>query len=172
MSYYESIHWRALQTMVADDDLDVCQVPYAALTVNSIQNAINSACIRASSKVTDDSSDSNSDTGGWVWDRWNTDDQKQGRLSSLLHGFIGTQKYNASALNENDIYTITFYFAYSTWDGRILYIDRLVDTKDVSVSFAVYQILADIATQLHCRRYDPLITSILLLQSGNIITDF
>ena len=44
----------------------------------------------------------------------------------------------------------TFYIAYSTWDGRILYIDKINTEKDRSPS--LYQVVAKIATDLRCSR--------------------
>ena len=62
----------------------------------------------------------------------------------------------------------SFYLAYSTWDGRILYVDH-IDTmmmddnnaiarsdtteKRPTLLLAVYQILAHIAILLDCTRY-------------------
>jgi hypothetical protein len=123
---------------------------YVALAVTDIQNAIDSACKRASKELADGSSDSNS--GRWVWDRWNTKDQER-RSLSLLHGFIGTKDDLTHDLRRVAVCTVTFYFAYSTWDGRILYIDNLMNADDdASTTYTVYRILADIATQLYCRR--------------------
>lgn len=48
----------------------------------------------------------------------------------------------------------TFYLAYSTWDGRMLYVDQLSDSDSCSadVVMAFYRILAKIAVQLQCAR--------------------
>lgn len=141
--------------MSFDDALDGSHVPYAALTANAIQNEIDSACLRANNEVADGSSGSNSGRG-LVWDRSRLENQ-QGRSLSLLYGFYGTKDDIAQDSNKKVICTVTFYFAYSTWDGRILYIDNVMDSyKDSSITFTVYQMLVDIATQLHCRRYDPM----------------
>eukprot|EP00535_Pseudo-nitzschia_heimii_P005502 CAMPEP_0197186352 /NCGR_PEP_ID=MMETSP1423-20130617/13753_1 /TAXON_ID=476441 /ORGANISM="Pseudo-nitzschia heimii, Strain UNC1101" /LENGTH=417 /DNA_ID=CAMNT_0042637639 /DNA_START=84 /DNA_END=1337 /DNA_ORIENTATION=+ len=45
----------------------------------------------------------------------------------------------------------TFYIAYSTWDGRILYVDQFNMETDHKI--LLYRILAEIATQIHCERF-------------------
>jgi hypothetical protein len=48
---------------------------------------------------------------------------------------------------------VTFYMAYSTWDGRILYVDRLECSEmDHDIETLLHQTLADIAVQLDCSR--------------------
>lgn len=51
---------------------------------------------------------------------------------------------------------VTFHFAYSTWDGRVLYLDRMIlptldDTK--ALEFSVQYTLVEIAIRLSCARY-------------------
>jgi hypothetical protein len=120
--------------------------PQTALTEHEIWNAIDSACLRAGTM-----SDGFSSIRGWTWDRWNSEPEQQ---LSLLYGFVG--KRAAIGNTSYRIVTVTFFFAYSTWDGRILYIDNVMDSDtETSVTLFVYALLADIATQLHCHRYDP-----------------
>lgn len=45
----------------------------------------------------------------------------------------------------------TFYIAYSTWDGRFLYLDNIKSSSEAT-TLQVYQILAEIAIKLHCSR--------------------
>ena len=49
---------------------------------------------------------------------------------------------------------VTFNLAYSTWDGRFLYIDRLEcdDDDDESLEILLTRTLAKLAVQLHCTR--------------------
>ena len=46
----------------------------------------------------------------------------------------------------------TFYIAYSTWDGRMLYVDQIKMETDRS-TLLLYRILAEIATKISCRRF-------------------
>ena len=45
----------------------------------------------------------------------------------------------------------TFYIAYSTWDGRILYVDEI--NREADGSQFLHQILAKIATRIGCARF-------------------
>ena len=50
----------------------------------------------------------------------------------------------------------TFYLAYSTWDARVLYLDKLFLAKDnsnASLEWSLHFTLADIALRLECARY-------------------
>ena len=46
----------------------------------------------------------------------------------------------------------TFYIAYSTWDGRMLYVDELLDVEAAGDSLLLYRVLAKIAIQTGCAR--------------------
>lgn len=70
----------------------------------------------------------------------------------LLFGIIA--KYNAAAAADNDSRSdelTTFYLAYSTWDGRVLYIDQ-TSFEASSGALLVYRTLADLAVKLNCNR--------------------
>lgn len=45
----------------------------------------------------------------------------------------------------------TFYIAYSTWDGRMLYVDQINTETDGSILF--YRVMAKIATEIGCARF-------------------
>ena len=45
----------------------------------------------------------------------------------------------------------TFYFAYSTWDGRILYVDK-IEAKNNGDEEHILRLLGDVAVQLECQR--------------------
>jgi hypothetical protein len=47
---------------------------------------------------------------------------------------------------------VTFYLAYSTWDGRFLYVDRLECDEDDSLEILLTRTLAKLTVQLHCAR--------------------
>jgi hypothetical protein len=71
----------------------------------------------------------------------------------------GLAKTNTSSLTVNTINDgfCTFYLAYSTWDGRMLYVDRLslpdIDhEKKNDIAIKIYKLLATIACQLGCAR--------------------
>jgi hypothetical protein len=68
----------------------------------------------------------------------------------LLFGIILASKDNNNSPSKT--FRTTFYLAYSTWDGRVLYVDHL-GSDDPAESLLVYRTLADLAVNLHCRRY-------------------
>lgn len=124
------------------------------LTVKTIRNAIDSACLKANNKQSNGSTDENS--GRWTWNSCKADPQS-GQVTSLLHGFSGIKDAVNDVSDQESILAVTFYIAYSTWDGRILYIDRLVTNppsieRTIDVTLPAFEILACIANQLHCRR--------------------
>ena len=45
----------------------------------------------------------------------------------------------------------TFYIAYSTWDGRMLYVDQI--NSEAAGSLLLYQIMAKIAKEIGCARF-------------------
>lgn len=47
---------------------------------------------------------------------------------------------------------ITFYIAYSSWNGRILYVDRLDSNKDEKLDQSLLQMLAQVARRFDCAR--------------------
>lgn len=59
--------------------------------------------------------------------------------------------YDAVKHEEKLVGFCTFYIAYSSWDGRMLYVDQINIEKDCSPS--LYQIVAEIATGLCCHRF-------------------
>jgi hypothetical protein len=69
--------------------------------------------------------------------------------SSLLFGIL------ASDADGSSLRTIltTFYLAYSTWDGRVLYIDQCGFDEPVEQSLLIYRTLAHVAVKLGCSRY-------------------
>jgi hypothetical protein len=52
---------------------------------------------------------------------------------------------------------LTFYLAYSTWDARVLYLDKLFLLKEDedrdAIEWSLHFTLADIAVRLNCARY-------------------
>ena len=63
-----------------------------------------------------------------------------------------TLLYGAVASDEETYVLATFYFAYSTWDGRFLYLDRL-KCDDYRLVALFHCVLANIAVRLHCTRF-------------------
>jgi hypothetical protein len=63
-----------------------------------------------------------------------------------------------SKTSEKLVGFLTFYLAYSTWDARVLYLDKLfLDTDDDNdrdaIEWSMHFTLADIAVRLNCARY-------------------
>jgi hypothetical protein len=142
------------------------------LSTKTIISAIDAAC--GSSRLAPKTSSSSSNAS-LSQIRWNShhfaslphQDGEQTNHPSLLYNIVGELEPNSEVDQDHDRRTVTvvqasFYFAYSTWDGRILYVDqiRIVnDTMDDQPAqqrliFTVYRILANIAVTLHCRRYE------------------
>lgn len=70
----------------------------------------------------------------------------------LFYGVVNNstiEKTRNSADSQNLQLVATFYFAYSTWDGRFLYLDR----DDTCGSLQVRQLLTDIAVRCQCSRF-------------------
>ena len=72
----------------------------------------------------------------------------------------------------------TFYFAYSTWDGRFLYLDCLgcghdsSDDRLVGLSLLLHHALAEIAVRLDCDRFTWQHSSPSLQYPGNVKPEF
>lgn len=100
---------------------------------------------------------------------------------SLLYSIIGALEQDGDDEEHSSeilpvVAKATFYFAYSTWDGRILYIDNIHIDDSITVvqnddttsttttteeyrrqfTSIIYHILANIAITLSCRRYGNL----------------
>lgn len=84
------------------------------------------------------------------------------RQSMLLYGIKADSKYREQ--DKGTVVLITFYLAYSTWDGRVLYLDQWqqsdvtdnheqTDSTTIDLTRALYQILAAIAVRLQCNRF-------------------
>lgn len=128
---------------------------YAPLTAQSIVRAIEIVC-----------HDANKNQSMWIVRRANRSDMKcKSDATEMLYGIvIASDRKDESPMDE---IVTTFYLAYSTWDGRILYLDqrglsedRDNDQNDTLASF-VRLVLAKIALSLECCRlvwqhYQPL----------------
>jgi hypothetical protein len=77
-------------------------------------------------------------------------------LSALVPFFFALGLYPSSTMGtqEPPCGVVTMYSAYSTWDGRCLFIDRfdIPDADDVEMEKAVLRVLAKIAVKLGCAR--------------------
>lgn len=94
---------------------------------------------------------------GWKFSRAKSQDlqesfQGQGTIDeALIYGVVAEDKDGARNLT-------TFYFAYSTWEGRVIELDRLgADmppnrSKMGGLALAFYRVLAQIAVELSCSR--------------------
>jgi hypothetical protein len=143
-----------MKTTMIDADIERSQLP-SLLTVNDIIDAIDSACLKATEiERANISGGINASTSTlWTWVR---EEAPQGEDSrpSLLYRIVRTNCEVTSNIAKTTNSMVTFYIAYSTWDGRILYIDHIGSDNNNAVNLVVYQTLAEIATSLHCRRYD------------------
>jgi hypothetical protein len=153
-------------TKGVDDDEAELPVP---LSSNAINIAINAACNKSWSTPTDVALLSQI-----RWKRQHCE-QYHGHQDhpSLLYSIVG--EFEQIGVEEHRISTAvikaSFYFAYSTWDGRILYVDSIhinvtntvtkssvtpatTETQQQQLISTVYHILANIAITLHCGRYE------------------
>lgn len=108
------------------------------LTSKVIYDAIDSVCLPAPSHPR-----------GWTLRRAKDADFGATTSSSLLFGILVSR---ADGRNLGNILT-TFYLAFSTWDGRVLYIDKRGFEEPNESSIFIYRILALIAVELQCNRY-------------------
>jgi hypothetical protein len=141
---------------MAAADLDIEHAPYPSpLTWNEILKAIDSACLKATTCV-DSSNVGDLNSPKLSWNRSKSPQQNGiGNKKSLLYGIVGTAIASSSttSIPTAIVTTVTFYIAYCSWGGRILHIDQLqADDCDPSPMLVMYQILADISTNLQCRR--------------------
>ena len=119
-----------------------------ALTIGAIQRAIDA--------VLDESqNDKFVVEKRWKLSRWNEieDGKGGGNRPGPTPLFFAIRAENAET--ETTLWEVSFYFAYSTWDGKILYIDQLKknDTEEgESESVWWHHCLARIAVRLHCTR--------------------
>jgi GNAT superfamily N-acetyltransferase len=140
--------------------------PYPTLTQDSIHEAIDHLCeclnhqasqwklCRATKSHFQHAAEvSQSEAGG---DRAITVDE------TLLYGVFATHVGDGSASELSPSSCLaTFFFSYSTWDGRVLYLDRFVGPSASSASGDVMvglplllrRTLAGIALRLHCSRF-------------------
>jgi hypothetical protein len=158
-----------MYTITNDNHDDKKKIVPSPLCVNEINHAIDMACSNATSDTTLPSK-----LHSIHWKRRH----KTHQSSYLLYSIIGeTNDATSSKLSAPDsthvttttttnaIIEVTFYFAYSTWDGRILYIDQIdnsINDDDPNINndnttplimIVIYQLLAKVATALNCRRY-------------------
>lgn len=107
------------------------------LTAALTRSAIDEACCRAASSET------------WSFRRATEQDfAGRGVHADLLFGVVASTGRGCSEASSSSHLT-TFYFAYSTWDGRVLYLDQVGFEGD---SLAVRRLLADIAVKCNCSR--------------------
>lgn len=90
-----------------------------------------------------------------VCDRFNEENRKwklarldQNELEDFLYGFV----VNNSESKDETSFLTTFYFAYSTWNGRVLYVDERYRGSDDELKLHLRRALACIAIPLKCNR--------------------
>ena len=129
------------------------------LSTNTIISAIDAECTKSSSSALS--------LPQIRWRRHQYENHHQGQQdhpSSLLYTIVGELKEDDNTRARTTVATTTFYFAYSTWDGRILYVDHIhlddaiviaeqQPTQHIMTTY-VYHILANITIALHCCRYE------------------
>jgi hypothetical protein len=122
-------------------------VPSTPLTVVEITKAIDQACLTISKydKLR-------------CWTRRQRHHSDNAAISPLLYGIVGTTRNTLEDEDAAMIVQATFYFAYSTWDGRVLYVDEIMNVNrteicsNTSALYIIYQILTNVAITLHCCR--------------------
>jgi GNAT superfamily N-acetyltransferase len=142
----QSAHFSCAPTPPAEN---ISMLP-TPLTQESIYEAIDRVCSLASDSDRQDS---------WKIRRATTRDFSAGSIGeeTLLFGIIASPTVGSSN-GGADILT-TFYLAYSTWDGRVLYLDRagfsnLGSWSDMGgLPLLLRRSLADIAVRLYCARF-------------------
>lgn len=88
-------------------------------------------------------------------------------LSASIPYFFGLGLYSN---NRKLCGVITLYLAYSTWDGRCLFIDRLdsPDPKDADLEKTLLRPLTQIAVKLKCARLNWRVSGIALLRVSSM----
>ena len=74
--------------------------------------------------------------------------QEQSERGDFLYGFVAK---NLESKDETS-YLTTFYFAYSTWNGRVLYVDERYRGPDDELKLHLRRALGCIAVPLKCNR--------------------
>ena len=83
---------------------------------------------------------------------------------------LGRRLYGIGLFTDNKdhdlVCVVTFYFAYSTWDGRILFVDQIGIRKDndherYTLMTTALRVLADVAVDLECQRLAWLVSAYL-----------
>jgi hypothetical protein len=125
-----------------------------------VHKAIDDACDRTNSRLaTDDSSHDKNNKQHHLPSSWHTrrcfrfDRDFEGversseiKSSATLILFIGS-----SWKNVNQVWICRFFWAYSTWDGRVLYVNKIIaPTQELETS--LLYTLADVAVQLEGQR--------------------
>jgi hypothetical protein len=148
------LFYSTMTTKMMNADSERSQLP-SLLTVNDILNAIDSACLKATQIERANISGGINTSAVTLW-TWVRQEAPQGEDSSpsLLYRIVRTSCEISNQFAQRTSSTVTFCIGYSTWDGKILYIDHLGLDNNNAVNLVVYQILAEIATSLHCRGYD------------------
>lgn len=110
---------------------------YPVLTKDSIMEAIDRTCNRF-----------NLENPKWQLARHALPNVDQSAHEEFLYGFV------AKSFGSDDEISLltTFYFAYSTWDGRVLYVDERYRGTDDELKLHLRRALSDIAIQLKCNR--------------------
>jgi GNAT superfamily N-acetyltransferase len=128
--------------------------PPPPLHLNTIERSIDEACDVASRGYKNSWEFCRAEESDFVaWeDRKTLSESFSARLgASLLLGVVAT-------MNDQQ-YLSTFYLAYSTWNGRVLYQDRLAapvseeGQRHVEVDTVMRHVFGDIALRLECRRF-------------------
>ena len=157
-----------------NDDIKCLPSP---LSTNAIISAIDVACSNVSSPRLNETI---STLQNIRWKRQCAGENlESNHHHSLLYSIVGEierddheKRSVAAETTVTLVAKATFYFAYSTWDGRIVYIDSIdiddgnnaiakhdstssttVEEMRKQIKSIVYHTLADVAITLHCRRY-------------------
>lgn len=131
---------------------------HPALTKTAIFEAIDHTCMSLAKQKHDPSE------GGWTFRRAVKRDFQQQHQAvptqggrgvndifeeALLYGLLARSQ---GTVNSSDI-LVTFYFAYSTWDGKYVYLDHWPTQVPNAVQTLLYRALAQIAVRLKCARF-------------------
>lgn len=108
---------------------------YPQMTKDLIEEVIDRACNRF-----------NVENRKWKLTRYAGLDQNE--RGDFLYGFVAK---NPESKGETGFLT-TFYFAYSTWNGRVLYIDERYRGTDDTLKLHLRRALGCIAIQVKCNR--------------------
>lgn len=115
-------------------------MPTTALTRSTIHSAIDKVCATAGEEQK-----------AWTFRRATAEDLKASVDRNLLFGLVVTP---SSHSDEGTAVLTTFYVAYSTWDGRMLYLDQLgLEDGTDDLALVLRLVLSRLAVELGCQRF-------------------